>query len=275
MLRSANEAVEAAHDVTADFSPAELRFLIERILAHREFEEAPRQRHLLRYLAYQAIAGGGRSMQPWQLEADVLTRRDGTWRSGTSPARSMVADLRRRLERYADDTGRGDPLRITIPAGECRLQVSPRTPEPPAGDPPASRSAPEVVVVEFDAEPAVETFARPLSDHVGERLQRGGDLTAMVLPRDELLQRGVAVEQSPAAWHARAGVHGMLVRLPGPTPDLTVVGASVRLIAADGTVVWTLWCEETPGDSVPPLPAMAESISRFVADGLSLVGRRG
>lgn len=259
-------------------SAAELRLHVERIVDDVEFEESPRHRHLLRYLADHAIATGGRRLSPQTIESDVLSRGAGDSGRAVKPARLMVDELRSKLERYAAKAGRSDAIRVAIPPGDCRLEVTrPAVTTPserkrlPAGTP-----RPVVMVVEFDAEPAVRSLAQPLASAIVERLlDHGGGSVISPVTRRQIAEQGLAVEHAPAAWDADAGVHGTLIGMPGERGLEGSIGASVRLINADAAVVWTLWCEEamTAPDSEPALNRMADKIAGFVADGVELSGR--
>lgn len=256
-------------------SPVELRLHVERIVDHAEFRDSPRHRQLLRYLANHAIATGGRSVAPRAIEADVLARSAGGRTRALTPATVMVGDLREKLARYAADAGRGDAVRITIPRNDCRLEVTRvRPPTPPARPAiPPETPRPLVMVVEFDAEAAVQSLAQPLATAIGARL---GDQHAVIpaVSRRELAARGLAIEHAPAAWEADAAVHGLLMALPGEQDLDASIGASVRLIGADAAVLWTLWCEESLALGTDQAVAqMAEKITRFVADGIRVSGR--
>lgn len=248
-------------------SPAELRLHIERIVESGEFRDSPRHRQLLRYLADHAIASGGQSIPPWSIQADVLSRSSGGRGRSLTPPAVMVDDVRRKLDRYATGAGRGDAIWISIPPDDCRLETI-RNPESGVATPRPEADRSGVVVVEFDAEPLVQHLSRPLADAITEHVRQAAVSVARV-SRPEIAHRGLAVEHTVAAWHARRGVHGMLVALPDGRPDYTSIGASVRLIAPDGSVVWTLWCEEPlTSDSAATLQAMAARVAAFVMDGL-------
>jgi hypothetical protein len=257
-------------------SPVELRLHVERIVDHAEFRESPRHRQLLRYLANHAIATGGRSVSPRAIEADVLARSAGGRTRALTPATVMVSDLREKLARYAADAGRGDAVRITIPWNDCRLEVThvrPATPPARAALPPDT-PRPLLMVIEFDAEPAVQSLAGPLAAVIGVRL---GDHHAVIpsVSRREIAARGLAIEHAPAAWDADAAVHGVLMALPGEQDLDASIGASVRLINVHAAVLWTLWCEESLALGIDQaLEQMAAKIARFVTDGIA-VGSRG
>ena len=252
-------------------SPAELRLHVERIVSHAEFEDSPRHRHLLRYLADHSIATSGRSLSPQAIESDVLSRSAGGRGQAVTPALVVVADVRRKLERYAAGAGRSDTIRITIPRDDCRLEAT-RLP-PPSVDPLEHTSAPPgadrsgVIVVEFDAEPAVRHLAMPLATAIGERLGELASISATVCSRREIADRGLAIEHAVAAWQAEAGVHGMLIAFSGEQASDASLGASVRLLGADGGVVWTLWCEQPLGmvGTDDALRLMARKVAEFVA----------
>jgi hypothetical protein len=258
-------------------SAAELRMHVERIAGHPEFEDSPRHRQLLRYLADHAIATGGRSVAPETIEADVLSRSAGGRQRAVKPARVMVDDLRRKLARYAAAAGRGDAIRISIPLNDCRLdatrcaQTARERKRLPPGTP-----RPAVLVVEFDAEPAVRFAVKPLAGAIVEQLMDYA-VSSVISPvsRQQLSDQGIAVEEAPAAWDADAGVHGMLMALPGEQGLDASLGASVRLINVDAVVVWTLWCEEPMviGGEDDAVQRMAGKIAGFVADAVR-VGRR-
>jgi len=254
-------------------SAADLRLHIERIVEHFEFQDSPRHRQLLRYLADHAIATGGRSVSPQAIEADVLSRSAGGRGRAVTPARVMVDDVRRKLDRYAAAAGRGDTIRISIPSDDCRLEATPHTPDQVAERIPLPPDTPRpvVLVVEFDAEPAVRSLTGRLAEAIGERLGRLAGIS-VILPvsRQDIADRGLAIEHAPAAWDADAGVHGMLMALPSEQGLEASLGASVRLIGANADVIWTLWCEEstTAMDSDAGVDRMAEKIACFVADGV-------
>jgi len=262
----------------AAVSHAELRLHIERIVGCLEFQDSPRHRQLLRYLADHAIATGGRSVSPQEIHADVLCRSAGGRGEALTPALVVVDDLRRKLERYAAAAGRGDAVRISIPLNECRLTATrpevkittahkrhlPGTPRP------------VVMVIEFDAEPVVRSLAKPLAEAMVEKLMDHAAFSVIApVSRQQVAGQYLAVEDAPAAWDADAGVHGMLMSLPGEQNLQASIGASTRLFSREGAVVWTLWCEEplTPAGSDEALILMAEKIAGFVADGLQ-VGRK-
>lgn len=258
-------------------SPAELRLHVERIVEHAEFDDSPRHRQLLRYLADHAIASGGQSISPQAIEKDVLARSAGGRRRALTPPAVMVADLRRKLERYASGAGRGDVVRIVIPPDDCRLEASRNEAAGRAATPrpaPAGAVGPTTIVVEFDAEPVIQHLARPLAHAIGERLE-GVPVSVAQLSREEIAAEGLAIEHAVAAWHAHSGVHGRLLALPSGCAEYTSLGASVRLLAVDGSVVWTLWCEETlTAEGVgEALQLMAAKVAQFVVEGLRVAGR--
>ena len=260
-------------------SAAELRLHIERIVEDAEFQDSPWHRRLLRYLADHAIATGGRSPSPQTIESDVLSRGAGGRGRALKPARLMVDELRSKLEQYAAGSGRGDAIRIAIPPGDCRLEATrpPATALTERKRLPPGTPRPVVMVVEFDAEPAVRGLARPLASAIVERLvDHGGGSVISPVTRQHIADQGLAVEHAPAAWDADAGVHGMLMGVPGEQGFDGSLGASVRLINADAAVIWTLWCEEamTERGSEAALNRMAEKIACFVADGVELSGRQ-
>jgi hypothetical protein len=253
-------------------SAAELRLHIERIVDHPEFQDLPLHRRLLRYLADHAIATGGGSVSPQAIDADVLSRSAGGRGRDVMPARVMVADLRRKLQRYATAAGRGDAIRIAIPLDDCRLVVTQSAEKiitEPRRRPPGTQR-PVVMVVEFDAEPAVSCLVKPLAAAIVGRLMDHTSISVISpLSRQQITERCVAIEHAPAAWDADAGVHGMLMALPGEPGLEASLGASVRLINADAAVVWTLWCEESvAATGTDALDRMAEKIACFVADGV-------
>lgn len=254
-------------------APAELRLHIERIVEHAEFGHSPRHRQLLRFLADHAIASGGQSIPPRVIEQEVLSRSAGGRGRALTPPAVMVADLRRKLERYAAGAGRRDAIRISIPADDCRLQATRNPTAALATDAvvplPPGAARPAAIIVEFDAEPVVQHLARPLAVAISERL-RGVPVSVAQLSRHEISSAGLAIEHAVAAWQADSGVHGMLLALPSGCADYTSIGASVRLLAIDGSVVWTLWCEEklASGGEGDALQLMAEKVAQFVVDGL-------
>ncbi|MFM7206848.1 MAG: hypothetical protein ACKO4T_09285 [Planctomycetaceae bacterium] len=255
---------------------ADLRLLVGRIADHPLFAEAPRHRHLLRYLADHAIATGGEDVTLRRIEADVLTTSAGVPRTPPISPRALVADVRLKLDRYAASAGHGDSLRLSIDPGECRLRITRRTPSPPGLVSDTPPQHPTLVVVDFDAEPAAERFVGPLAEAIGHSL---GDLAGMAVVRQSrrtLWDRGLAVEQAAAAWQAVACVHGMALLLPGEEAGAWL-GASVRLLGPAGNLVWTLWCEEPVGDDdgVAAVAAIGDAAARFVVDATSAATRAG
>jgi len=254
-------------------SAVELRVHVERVLEQAEFADSPRHRQLLRYLADHAIATGGRSLSAEAIEADVLRRSAGGRGRATASAHVMVHDLRERLQRYAAAAGRGDAIRLSIPLNDCRLEATRRA-QPTTRRrrplPPGPRRL-AILIVEFDAEPALRGTVTLLAKAIAERLMTYAAIAEVSsASRQQISDRGLAIEDAPAACDADAGVHGMLMALPGEHGLDASLGASARLIDADAVVVWTLWCEEplADGGGDEAVRRLAGTIAAFVADTL-------
>lgn len=96
---------------------AEVRAELERVLASPGFRGGARRRAFLRFVVEEALAGREERLKGVAIAVAVFGR-DETFDQQADPVvRSEARRLRRDLDGYYSNEGRGDPVRISIPKG--------------------------------------------------------------------------------------------------------------------------------------------------------------
>ncbi len=90
---------------------------IELIIESKDFNATPKQIALLKFIVNKTLVGKGREINDYTVAADVFGR-GPDFDKRIDPIVSIQADiLRWKLERYYQNTGKNDPIRIAIPNG--------------------------------------------------------------------------------------------------------------------------------------------------------------
>ncbi len=103
---------------------------LERVLASRSFEGAPKSRDFLRYVATETLAGRGDRLKEFTIARAAMERGIEFASHADSAVRVQARRLRLLLERYYADEGAADPIRITIPIGSYVPTFSAHTAAP-------------------------------------------------------------------------------------------------------------------------------------------------
>src|SRR6476659_9131034 len=93
------------------FDPGEVREALKRILESRIFVSAPAQRRLLAYLVEKTLTGG-LDLKEFSLAIDVFARSTDFDPRKDSIVRIEARKLRFSLQKYYEEEGALDPLRI-------------------------------------------------------------------------------------------------------------------------------------------------------------------
>lgn len=110
-----------------DCSNAEaVRSALRRVLASEVFSNAPILSRFLRYVVEHRIGGLASPLKEYTIGVDVFQRGADFDPRVDTIVRVHARRLRQRLDRYYEELGRGDRLRITIPKGHYRAEIRPR-----------------------------------------------------------------------------------------------------------------------------------------------------
>ena len=157
----------------------EMQAELHRVMNSPDFPATPRNRAFLEYIVTRELAGEGESISAYAVATAVFGRSE-LFNSLLDPiVRIEAGKLRRDLETYYLKSGRGNPLRLTVPRGAYRprFTVAPAdatgTPGPRAAFSPEPRAELARVLAsrDFPASPRNREFLR----HVVEKVLSGHD----------------------------------------------------------------------------------------------------
>ena len=109
------------------------RAAIERVLHSVAFSRSDSSRLLLKFIVEKSLSGDLDTIKEYTIATEALGRPPDFDPKADSIVRIQVQRLRKRLEEYYSDEGRGDPVRIVIPPGhyipEFRTHPEPGPPK--------------------------------------------------------------------------------------------------------------------------------------------------
>jgi len=98
-------------------SPSEVREQLNRIVSGQTFKAAEREKAFLRYVVERTIEGRGAELKEYTIGVEAFERGDGFDPRRDTIVRTEARNVRRRLARYYEEEGHGDPVRIELPKG--------------------------------------------------------------------------------------------------------------------------------------------------------------
>jgi TolB-like protein/tetratricopeptide (TPR) repeat protein len=98
-------------------SPSEIRGQLDRIVSSQTFRTAEREKALLRYVVERTIQGRVGELKEYTIGVEAFERGDGFDPRRDTIVRTEARNVRRRLARYYEEEGQGDPVRIELPKG--------------------------------------------------------------------------------------------------------------------------------------------------------------
>lgn len=109
--------------------PDSCREQLKRIVSSDGFDASDRNRRFLSFVVEEALKGRADRIKAYTVAVEVFGR-DSSFDPQTDPiVRVEAGQLRRALERYYLDTGRADPIEISIPKGGYAPKFASRMPE--------------------------------------------------------------------------------------------------------------------------------------------------
>ncbi len=102
---------------SAPISPASIRGQLDRILAFPELQASDRRRDMLRYVVEKSLAGREGELKATTIAMAVFGRGSDFDQQSDPIVRLEARKLRRDLDNYYAESGRADPIRISIPKG--------------------------------------------------------------------------------------------------------------------------------------------------------------
>lgn len=100
----------------------------ERICTSAQFRKAPAQRELLRYL----VKHRDENVSEYAIGVEALGRKPDFDPKTDSTTRVQISRLRQRLKDYYAEEGKADTLRISIPVGQYRVELTEEAQVPPS-----------------------------------------------------------------------------------------------------------------------------------------------
>jgi TolB-like protein/Tfp pilus assembly protein PilF len=98
-------------------SSSEVREQLDRIISSQTFRAAEREKAFLRYVVQQTVKGHGAELKEYTIGVAAFERGDEFDPRRDTIVRTEARNVRRRLARYYQEEGRGDPIRIELPKG--------------------------------------------------------------------------------------------------------------------------------------------------------------
>ncbi|QIE55157.1 hypothetical protein G5B40_06655 [Pikeienuella piscinae] len=113
-----------------DFSEAEIRAELARLLSSKDFPATQKRREMLCFVVQETLAGRARELEGFTI-ASAVYGRDETFDAKTDPVVRLEARrLRHDLSSYYVGVGAADPVRISIPKGGYVPVFEPRAGAP-------------------------------------------------------------------------------------------------------------------------------------------------
>lgn len=103
--------------IAPEIEDTAVRELLDRILASPDFDASERNRHFLRHVVEETLAGRGDRIKAYSIATSVFGRGSDFDPQIDSIVRIEAGRLRRSLDRYYLTSGRAEKVRITIPRG--------------------------------------------------------------------------------------------------------------------------------------------------------------
>jgi len=155
--------------------PRAIREQLDRIVSSRTFRAAEREKAFLRHVVERAIEGRSAELKEYTIGVEAFQRGDAFDPRRDTIVRTEARNVRRRLARYYEEEGQGDPLRIELPKGGYVPQfVAAEAPkiESASSHPLTIPEAPDPVRAAPEAGPAGQSFK--LGVKQGTKLGRTG-----------------------------------------------------------------------------------------------------
>lgn len=108
---------------------ARKRALLDRIAASGGFRKSQRARELLEYLAQRTLESPGAPVREQEIGVAIFGRPPGYDTSQDTLVRVQASHLRKKLEQYFEEEGRGETLRVRLPKGSYTLEFFEAAPE--------------------------------------------------------------------------------------------------------------------------------------------------
>lgn len=100
---------------------------LNRVLSSSLFRDAPRSQLLLKYLVAEALAGRAEGLKGYTIGVDVFNRGADFDPISDSIVRVQASRLRKLLSTYYSESGKDDPLMVSIPPGGYTPQFVQKT----------------------------------------------------------------------------------------------------------------------------------------------------
>jgi hypothetical protein len=202
--------------------------LIQRIVESHSFERALQLRKILVYVTKSALLYPDRVLHEYDIACDVLERRKDFDPTSDNIVRSQFSHLRRKLELYFLDEGKGETLFIKIPKGSYLPLFAPLKAQTPGTPAPSSSAVAPVETVQGAIAPSVQS-----SQGIQPRWKRRTLLLiALCLSPSLVLTIVLLWPHKPAPATADAPTPGnAFVRFLGRTEgDVSVVAPDLSLV---------------------------------------------
>lgn len=139
---SAGLQVPASPSTVDVLTSSEIRTFAERLLTSRCLSNAPGQRHFLRFVVEETLAGRGQDLKEYVIGVQVLGRQETFDPRTDASVRVAAGRLRQRLDEYYAAEGREDEVVISLERGGYRPDFQRRAPERPAAPAPQADAPP-------------------------------------------------------------------------------------------------------------------------------------
>src|SRR6266851_5615400 len=117
---SASDGIPSSRESDSLPTADEILAELEKMLSSLEFRNAEGQRAFLRYVVEQSLQGHGDQIKEYTIGIEVFHRSESFDPRRDNTVRVKARRLRGTLERYYQDEGSEDPVRIEFPTGSYK-----------------------------------------------------------------------------------------------------------------------------------------------------------
>lgn len=242
--------VTTADSCAIDFSAAQVRAVLAKLLGSVEFAKAERMRRLMQFLVEARLAGRARELNEYTIGIEVFGRHPANYHTGEDPiVRVQMGRLRERIRMYYAASGQGAELVFSIPVGRYTPEIRRADARRPRFEQRQLLALRPLACLSARAPDLA--FARGVSEQLAHQLFKAVGNTLVSHTFNQRHGSGAAEASHVIEGSVRA--------------DAAITRVAVRVVdAVAGSIAWSGQFDGTPGLSI----LLQDQLATAVCDGL-------